>query len=86
MPTTSQSTEAFARYEHQRRAFHIHAAVFGASMVLIFLVNLLVNLGAGTTGDLGAWWFAWALLGWGIGIAVHGLVLRLNRPVGFETS
>ena len=72
--------DAFAQYEHQRKAFQIHATVYAATMVGIFLVNLLVNLAAGTTGDIWAWWAVWALLGWGIGIAVHGLVVRLNRP------
>jgi hypothetical protein len=31
---------------------------------------------AGTT----AWWSVWAFIGWGLGIVVHGLVVRLNRP------
>lgn len=84
--TTSAPAEAFELHEHQRKAFHIHATVFAATMVLIVIVNLLVNLTAGITGDLGAWWSAWALLGWGIGITVHGLVVRLNRPAGFEAA
>ena len=84
--STSTTPGAFAPYEHQRKAFHIHATVFAATMVLIVLVNLMVNLAAGITGDLGAWWSGWALLGWGIGIAIHGLVVRLNRPAGFEAA
>ena len=84
--TTPTTTDTFDQYEHQRKAFHVHATVFAATMVLIFAVNLLVNLAAGITGDLGTWWFAWALLGWGIGIAVHGLVVRLNRPAGYEAG
>ena len=27
----------------------------------------------------GAWWSGWALSGWGLGIAVHGLVVWLSR-------
>ena len=63
----------------QLRAFQIHAAVFAAGMVVIFLVNLFVNLAAGTTGQWSAWWSGWALIGWGLGVAVHGLVVWLSR-------
>jgi len=72
--------EAARQYVEQLRAFYVHAGVFAASMLAIFAVNLLTNLSAGLVGELSAWWSAWALLGWGIGIAVHGLVVRLNRP------
>ena len=67
-------------YVDQLRAFYLHAAVFGAGMVVIFVVNLATNAAAGITGDWWARWSAWAFLGWGRGVAVHGLVVRLNRP------
>lgn len=67
-------------YPHQVRAFQVHAGVFAASMVLIFAVNLAVNLSAGIAGQWSAWWSIWALIGWSLGIAVHGLVVRLARP------
>ena len=72
--------EAARRYVEQLRAFYVHAAVFAAGMTVIFAVNLLTNLSAGIAGEWSAWWSLWALLGWGAGIAVHGLVVRLNRP------
>lgn len=72
--------EAARRYVEQLRAFYAHATVFAAGMTVIFGVNLLTNLSAGIAGEWTAWWSAWALLGWGLGIAVHGLVVRLNRP------
>jgi len=77
--------EAARRYVHQLRVFYVHAAVFAGSMAINLAVNLLVNLSAGIAGEWSAWWSLWALLGWGAGIAVHGLVVRLNRP-SFETS
>ncbi len=64
----------------QLREFYIHATVFAGGMVIIFLVNLATNVAAGIAGEWWAWWSAWALIGWGLGIAVHGLVVRLNRP------
>jgi len=72
--------DAARRYVEQLRAFYVHAAVFAASMTVIFAVNLLTNLSAGVTSEWSAWWSVWALIGWGAGIAVHGLVVRLNRP------
>lgn len=72
--------ETARRYVEQLRAFHIHACMYAVGMLIMFAVNLLTNLSAGVAGEWAAWWSAWALLGWGLGIAVHGLVVRLNRP------
>ena len=72
--------EAARRYVEQLRAFYVHAAVFAAGMTAIFAVNLLTNLSAGIAREWSAWWSVWALIGWGAGIAVHGLVVLLNRP------
>jgi hypothetical protein len=49
-------------------------------MVVIFLVNLFTNLAAGVTGQWSAWWSGWALIGWGLGVSVHGFVVWLSRP------
>lgn len=75
-----QRVEAARRYVKQLHAFFIHAGVFTGGMVIIFVVNLATNLSAGIASDWRAWWSVWAFAGWGIGIAVHGLVVRLNRP------
>lgn len=63
----------------QEAALRIHAAVFGASMAIIFLVNLLTNASAGIMGEVSAWWSLWALVGWGAGLGVHWAVVRLAR-------
>lgn len=75
-----QRIESARRYVQQLQAFHVHASVFAGGMLIMFIVNLATNAAAGITGEWRAWWSAWALIGWGIGIAVHGLVVRLNRP------
>ncbi|MGI9584377.1 MAG: 2TM domain-containing protein [Acidimicrobiia bacterium] len=67
-------------YVHNLRAFYIHATVFAVSMVIIFIVNVAVNVAAGITDEWWAWWSVWVLLGWGLGVAIHGLVVRLSRP------
>lgn len=78
--TAHDQDQAVRRHVEQLRACYVHAAVFAASMIVIFTVNLLTNLSAGIAGDWSAWWSLYALLGCGAGIAVHGLVVRLNRP------
>ena len=77
---TDEREEAVRPYVEQLRAFYVHAGVFAAGMLVMFTVNLLTNLSAGIAGEWTAWWSVWALLGWGLGIAVHGLVVLLNRP------
>ncbi|MEM7324853.1 MAG: 2TM domain-containing protein [Actinomycetota bacterium] len=67
-------------YPHQVRAFQAHAGVFAVTMVIIFAVNLFVNLSAGVADQWSAWWSVWALIGWTSGIAVHGLVVFLAKP------
>lgn len=83
---TDERKQAARQYVEQLRAFYVHAGVFAVCMAIIFVVNLLVNLSAGTAGEWTAWWSLWALLGWGIGIAVHGVVVRLNRPSSASAS
>ena len=78
--STHEREEAAVLYVEQLRVFLAHAAAFGAGMVVMFMVNLATNVAAGITGHFSAWWSFWAFVGWGAGIAVHGLVVRLNRP------
>ena len=75
-----QRTEEARQYVQQLRVFYTHATVFAVVMVIIFLVNLAVNIAANLTGEWWAWWSGWAFLGWGIGVAIHGLVVRISRP------
>lgn len=48
-------------------------------MIVIFSVNLVVNLSAGVAGRWSAWWSVWALLGWGNGLVIHALFVRRAR-------
>lgn len=80
--TLDEQREEARQYVHQLRAFYVHAVVFAVSMVIIFITNLSVNMAAGLTGEWSAWWSVWALLGWGVGVAIHGFVVRISRPQG----
>ena len=81
-----EAREAARRYVEQLRVLGIHATVFAVGMVVIFAVNLAVNLAAGITGEWWAWWSGWALIGWGLGVAIHALVVRLSRPKRSSSS
>ena len=66
-----QSIESHPRYDealrHVRevRGFYVHAAVYIVVIGGLATVNLL-------TGH-GRWWFVFPALGWGVGVAAHGL-------------
>jgi 2TM domain-containing protein len=68
-----------ARYQQARRhvrairGFYIHATVFVAVNALLHVINLV------TTRDV--YWAFWPLVGWGIGLAAHGLATL--RPLPF---
>lgn len=79
-PADEHRRDDAREYVQQLRAFAIHAAVFAAGMALIFVVNLTTNLAAGIAGYWWAWWSGWALIGWSVGLGIHGFVVRLSRP------
>jgi hypothetical protein len=47
------------------KAFYIHLTVYCLVNIMLFLINF--------ASDAGSWWFIYPLLGWGIGLAGHGL-------------
>ena len=57
--------------DHATRGFLIHLGVYVLVVGLLAALNLYRN-----PGNL---WFIWVLLGWGIGVAAHGLALLLQR-------
>lgn len=47
------------------RTFYSHLAIFAAIITMLLFIDLAAGAG---------WWFYWPLMGWGIGVAVHGIV------------
>jgi len=58
------------------RAFVIHLGLFVVVVSVLAALNLYRN-----PDHL---WFVWVFLGWGIGVAAHGLVLLLKRSARRE--
>jgi fatty acid desaturase len=46
-----------------RRGFLIHLLIFAAVMLGLIVLN---------ASGSGNWWVQWPLIGWGIGVALHG--------------
>ena len=57
--------------DHAMRGFLIHLGVYVVVVGLLAALNLYRS-----PSNL---WFIWVLLGWGIGVAAHGLALLLQR-------
>jgi hypothetical protein len=51
------------------QGYYIHLLVYTVVNGGLFAINLL------TKSDDGEWWFFWPLVGWGIGLAIHTMVL-----------
>lgn len=46
--------------------FYIHAGVFAAVLAGLFVINAM------TSSD---WWVQWVLVGWGIGLGAHAVLV-----------
>jgi hypothetical protein len=65
------------RRVHRRREFYIHIAVYAVVMSGLALLNWII------TPDF--WWVAFPAIGWGIGVAAHGVsVLFEDSMFGSE--
>ena len=61
---TNKREKAEARVD-----FRIHLYTFMAVMALLIIINFLTSPGY--------LWFKWPLLGWGIGLAAHGVYANI---------
>ena len=52
------------------KSFYINLTAYLSVNILLFVINYLT-----AKGD---WWFIFPLIGWGIGVAIHGLVTYLD--------
>jgi hypothetical protein len=49
----------------EEKGFYGHLLTYSAVNLGLFLLNLITSPGH--------WWFYWPMLGWGIGLLIHGL-------------
>jgi len=65
LPDLENSEREALEYVRDIKAFYTHALQYGVVMVGLFVLNLF------TSPDY--FWVIWPALGWGIGLATHGL-------------
>src|SRR5215213_3672982 len=61
------------------KGFYVHAAVYAMVNLGLFAINALTAFGI--------WWFLFPLIGWGIALTIHGVVLFFfegKGPLGKE--
>ena len=57
------------------KGFYIHATIFVLVNLGLFVINWVTP---------GNWWFYWPLIGWGVGLAIHALVVFVFGGNGLE--
>jgi hypothetical protein len=57
--------EAARKRVEDIKGFYVHVLIYLAVNLLLFIINI--------TSSPGGYWFYWPLLGWGIGVLIHGL-------------
>ena len=58
------------------RALLIHLGAYVAVNAVLIVINLMQTPAEGEAREL---WFVWPLIGWGIGVAAHGLGILLEQ-------
>jgi hypothetical protein len=76
MPDDTNHDPAYIRARkrvEELRGFYIHLAMYLTVNLGLFILNIATNPGA--------LWFFWPLIGWGIGVLIHGVALVLEGPL-----
>jgi transcriptional regulator with XRE-family HTH domain len=75
----SQRERDAMEYVRDLKSFYAHLASFVVVMPILYLVDVYYYSDAGVSLDAGSHpgvdWFIWTALGWGCGVAFHGLVV-----------
>jgi hypothetical protein len=81
MEHAMDTNEQDARYKQAKerveevKGFYAHLAVYAIVNAGLFLINLAAGGGH--------WWFYWPLVGWGVGLAIHAvMVFAIEGPRG----
>ena len=74
--TDSELLEMARSRTNSKIGFYIHASVFVIVMLVLFAINYLSSPGKA--------WSLYPLLGWGLGVAIHGVVAVGVFASGFK--
>lgn len=67
MPELSRDEKEAMEYVRDIKAFYIHLTQYVVVIIGLFILNLITSPGY--------IWAVWPMLGWGIGVAVHGFTV-----------
>ena len=71
----NRSYEKAKKKVEKLKSFYTHLFIYIAVNIGLFLIDII--------SSPGALWFYWPLIGWGIGVAIHGLnVLGIEKLLG----
>ena len=65
------------RLKHRKTAFYSHLSSYLIMTAVLLLINIFTP---------GPWWFQWAVLGWGIGLAFHFKAIFFPHVKRFEKA
>ena len=63
-------------HDTDKRIFLAHLALYVVVNAVLVAINLMQPV---TEGGARNYWFVWPLLGWGIGVAAHGLIIYMEK-------
>jgi len=61
----SEEEREAVRYVRKLKLFYRHLMLYAVVIFGLFIINLFTGIGTP--------WFIWPMLGWGVGVAAHGL-------------
>lgn len=67
MPNEQDVLRSAGKRVDEKLGFYIHLAIYILVNGLLIAIDL--------TSSPGTYWFIWPLLGWGIGLLIHGLTI-----------
>ena len=67
----SQAYQSAKKRVESKMGFYTHLSVYVAVILFLVVINLLTSSGS--------IWFHWPMLGWGIAVAIHALVVFVFR-------
>ena len=74
MADADMRREAAIKRLEAKRGFAVHAAIY-------VIVNLLLIV-VWAVSERGYFWPIWPILGWGVGLAIHGWMTYFQKPIG----
>jgi 2TM domain len=74
-PGTPEREICIRRRVHRIAKFYRHLMVYVIVIGLLWILNAIIIFSGTQPNKWYSWWAVWPMLGWGIGLFVHGITL-----------